>query len=106
VLASAHKRLGLYVDAYGFTRLRLTAEATILWLGGVFALILLALRRTAWLPRAGVALTAVAMLAFALSNPDLRIAERNLEGRVDVQVLRTLSADAAPAWSRRGAASI
>jgi Domain of unknown function (DUF4173) len=101
VLASALTRLGLYMDAYGFTRLRLTAHATILWLGGVFALLLIAgaTRRAGWLPRATVALTAAAVLAFAASNPDRRVAERNLErsGPVDERVLRELSADAAPA---------
>jgi hypothetical protein len=101
VLASALTRLGLYMDAYGFTRLRLTAQATILWLGAVFVLILAA-GRTAWLPRAVVAATAAALLAFAASNPDRRIAERNLEryertGRLDEHVLRDLSPDAAPA---------
>ena len=35
VLASALKRLGLYEEAFGFTRLRLLADANILWLGAV-----------------------------------------------------------------------
>jgi hypothetical protein len=96
VLVSAFERLDLYMQAYGFTRARLTAEATILWLGGIFALLLLA--RARWLPRATVALTAAALLAFAVSNPDRRIAEHNLErAKVDERVLRSLSADAAPA---------
>jgi hypothetical protein len=98
VLASALTRLGLYMDAYGFTRLRLTAEAVILWLGALFALLLVAGGRR-WLPRATVALSAAAMLAFAFSNPDRRVAEHNLEreGPVDERVLHDLSADAAPA---------
>lgn len=103
VLASALTRLGLYMDAYGFTRARLTAQATILWLGGVFALLLLAgaLRRTGWMPRATLALTAAALLAFAISDPDRRIAVRNLDryeeiGDRDPRVLSRLSADAAP----------
>jgi hypothetical protein len=100
VLASALTRLGLYMDAYGFTPLRLTAHATILWLGAVFGLILVVHRAT-WLPRATVALSAAALLAFAASNPDQRIAERNLDraertGRLDERVLRGLSADATP----------
>jgi len=93
VLASAFKRLDLYVDAYGFTRAGLTAEATILWLGGVFALLLVA--RTSWLPRATLAFTAAALLAFAISNPDRRIAERNVGKLFDASVLGNLSADAA-----------
>jgi hypothetical protein len=104
VLASALTRLGLYMDAYGFTRLRLSAQATILWLGGAFVLILVA-RGAAWLPRATVALSGAALLAFAVSDPDLRIAERNVDryertGRIDTEVLRGLSADAAPALVR------
>jgi hypothetical protein len=104
VLASAFERLDLYMSAYGFTRLRLTAEATILWLGGLFSLIVVAgaLRRAGPLPRATVALSAAALLAFAISNPDRRIAERNLErfeetGRLHEAVLRELSADATSA---------
>jgi hypothetical protein len=101
VLASALTRLGLYMDAYGFTRLRLTAQAAILWLGAIFVLIVIA-PRAAWLPRATTALTAAAVLAFAISDPDRRIAEHNLDryertGRLDESVLRGLSADAAPA---------
>ena len=101
VLASALTRLGLYMDAYGYTRLRLSAEGAILWLGGVFALLLIAgaARRMGWLPRATVALTGVAVLAFAISNPDRRVAEHNLKRAepADERVLRDLSADAAPA---------
>jgi hypothetical protein len=95
VLASALTRLDLYMEAYGFTRARLTAQATILWLGGVFGLLLIA--RSKWRPRATLALTAAAVLAFAVSNPDRRIAERNTGERFDAHVLRSLSADAAPA---------
>ena len=42
VLASALKRLGLYEEAFGFTRLRLLAHGGILWLGGLFVLVLAA----------------------------------------------------------------
>jgi hypothetical protein len=101
VLASALTRLDLYVDAYGLTRLRAGAQLAILYLGAVFALVLIAgaTRRARWLPRATVTLTGVAILAFAVSDPDRRIAERNLErtGRLDERLLRSLSADAVPA---------
>jgi hypothetical protein len=107
ILASALTRLGLYEEAYGFTRLRLAAHAVILWLGGVFVLLLIAgaLRRTAWLPRATVALTGAATLAFALADPDRLIAERNVDryertGNIDRPLLKTLSPDAAPAIAR------
>jgi Domain of unknown function (DUF4173) len=104
VLASALMRLGLYEQAYGYTRARVAAQATMLWLGGVFALVLAsgAVRRAAWLPRALVALSAGGLLAFAASDPDRRIAAHNVEryertGRIDPGVLETLSPDAAPA---------
>jgi hypothetical protein len=106
VLASALKRLELYEEAFGFTRLRLLAHAGILWLGALFVLIV-ALHRTGWLPRATVAMSAAAALAFALSNPDGRIAAHNLERHsVDVFYLRELSADAAPALARGGRARL
>jgi hypothetical protein len=107
VLASALKRLGLYEHAYGFTRLRLLAQAQLLWLGALFVAILVAgaARRTAWLPRAVVALSVAAALAFGLADPDRSIAERNIDryertGELDVFYLGRLSADAAPALAR------
>jgi hypothetical protein len=107
ILASAYKRLGLYEDAFGFTRLRLAADAAILWLAGLFVLVLAAgiAGRATWLPRAVVALTAGGILAFAISNPDGRIADRNIDrwertGRIDIGALDGLSADAVPALTR------
>jgi len=99
VIASALRRLELYEEAYGFTRLRLTADAILLWLGALFLLVLAAgAFGGAWLPRAAVAVTGAAVLLFALSNPDRRIASRNLaHGKVDVAYLRNLSPDALPA---------
>jgi Domain of unknown function (DUF4173) len=104
VLASALTRLGLYEAAYGFTRLRLVAHMTILWLGTVFVLVIAAglIPRGGWLPRAVVATSVLTMLGFALANPDGRIATRNGEryvrtGDIDTSVLRSLSADATPA---------
>ena len=107
ILASALTRLNLYEEAYGFTPLRLAADAAILWLGGLFVLVLAAgaARRARWLPRAVVALSAAGMLAFAVSDPDRRIAEHNVDrfertGRIDAIALERLSADAAPALMR------
>jgi hypothetical protein len=109
VLASALKRLGLYEEAYGFTRLRLMAHGAILWLAALFALILAAgaLKRGALLPRATVALSALAALTFALSNPDGWIASHNLAraGEVDRAYLHDLSADAEPALAGTGLAA-
>ena len=107
VLASALTRLGLYEEAYGFTRLRLAAHGAILWLGGLFVLVLAAglARRAGWLPRAAVAFTGLAVLAFALADPDRRIAEHNVDryertGKLDEDYLAELSLDAAPALAR------
>jgi hypothetical protein len=109
VLASAYTRLHLYEDAYGFTRARLAADAVIVWLAALFVLVPAAgvIRRTQWLPRGVVALSATGILAFAISNPDGRIATHNIDryertGRIDTSVLRGLSVDAAPALRRLG----
>jgi hypothetical protein len=105
ILLSALHRLRLYEDTFGLTRARLGAEAVALWLGGLFLLLIAAAaarRARRHLPRAALAGTAVALLAFSLARPDAVIAERNIErwrqtGKLDVAYLQTLSADAAPA---------
>lgn len=104
VLASAFQRLALYETAFGFTRDRVTAHATILWLGVLFVLVLVlgATRRTGDLPRAAVAWTGLALLAFGAAQPDAIVAHGNLERfaateQLDLWVLSRLSADAAPA---------
>lgn len=105
VLASALRRLDLYEEAYGLSRLRLAADSVALWLGGLFALVLAAglvrsvRRRFTEIVLLGSAAT---LLAFTLANPDGIVARRNVErwretGRLDVDYLGTLSADAAPA---------
>ena len=107
VLASALHRLGLYEQAYGFTRPRLAVHALLLFGGGLFVLVVAALAsgRRGWLARATVLLGAVAALAFWASDPDGRIATRNVEryestGRLDTAYLAGLSADAVPALLR------
>ena len=96
VLASALKRLGLYEETYGFTRLRFAAHATLLYLGVLFCVVLLTRS-----PQLLVGVTGAAVLLFALANPDRRIAEHNLDryertGKIDVAYLKTLGADATP----------
>lgn len=104
VVASAAHRLDLYQDAFGATRLRLAAAATIVWLGALLALVLAtaAAGRYAVLPRACVLATALVVLGVVLIDPDRRIAERNVDryardARIDLDYVRGLSADAAPA---------
>ncbi|MER5322851.1 DUF4153 domain-containing protein [Streptosporangium roseum] len=111
ILVSALHRLDLYVDAYGFSRLRASVEAAIWWLGGIFALVLVAgaarlTRRgnAGWFPRTLVAMTGAALLAFAVWNPDLRVAETQLAVRtlaqIDQDYLGSLGAEAVPALDR------
>ncbi|WP_436760497.1 DUF4153 domain-containing protein [Streptosporangium sp. V21-05] len=111
ILFSALHRLDLYADAYGLSRLRASVSATVLWLGGIFALVLAAgaARLTGrgharWLPRTVVIMTSASLLAFAVWNPDLRVAEtqiavRGVE-RVDLAYLGDLGAEAVPALDR------
>lgn len=105
VVASALHRLQLYEDAFGLTRTRLAAE-TFAWGLGVLFLVVLAagvvraVRRE--LARIVVAGAALGLLAFSVSNPDGRIAERNVErwrhtDNLDAAYVQGLSADAVPA---------
>ncbi|MEO3823222.1 DUF4173 domain-containing protein [Actinomadura sp. B10D3] len=108
VVAVALRRLYLYEETYGWTRLRLWVHAFELWLGFVVVLVAVAgivKGRVAWLPRAVAASGAVAMIALAGVNPDGFIAEHNVArysdtGKIDVGYLRNLSADAVPALDR------
>ena len=101
IVASALKRMSVYQDEYGFTRLRIFVDAIELTLGVMFLLVLVSgvtLRGT-WLPRAAVLTGAVALLALATINPDAYVARHNVQrlsatGKVDVDYLRVLSADA------------
>lgn len=107
VVAVALRRLYLYEEASGWTRLRLWVHAFELWLGLVVVLVAAAgvRLRARWLPRAVAASGAAGLIALAALNPDAFIAERNVgrfehTGRLDVQYLRGLSADAVPALDR------
>ncbi|MEU9204566.1 DUF4153 domain-containing protein [Streptomyces sp. NPDC048332] len=103
VVASALRRMDLYVDAYGLTRLRISVAAVELWLGVVLVLIMAAGAFGAkMLPRAVAASAAVGVLAFGLISPDGLIAEQNVarydrHHSIDIEYLRGLSADAVPA---------
>jgi hypothetical protein len=106
VLASALKRLLLYEQEYGFTRLRISVHAVILWLAGVLLMVMIAgaLNRSSWLPRAVVALSAASLLVLNIVNPDGLVAARNVEryagtDKLDLAYLGILSPDAVPALS-------
>ncbi|MGI8329345.1 DUF4153 domain-containing protein [Actinomadura scrupuli] len=107
VVAVALRRLYLYEETYGWTRLRLWVHAFELWMGLVVVLIAVAgIRlRAAWLPRAVAMSGAAGLLALSLLNPDGFIAARNVDhfrhtGSADLSYLSGLSADAVPALDR------
>ncbi|MEU4233822.1 DUF4153 domain-containing protein [Nonomuraea sp. NPDC026600] len=110
VLASALHRMDLYTDAYGLSRLRLSVQATVWWLGALFALVMLAGavrllgRGTGWLPRTIVLVTGLGLGAFAIVNPDLQVAQTQVEVRgvakLDADYLGDLGAEAVPALDR------
>jgi hypothetical protein len=99
--------MSLYEREFGFTRLRLAATTTEIFLGAVLVLLLVAGLRLSggWLPRAVVATAALTLLGLAAVNPDAYVARHNVDrfartGSIDVAYLATLSADAVPALSR------
>ncbi|TRV80193.1 DUF4173 domain-containing protein [Streptomyces sp. 130] len=103
VVASALRRMDLYVDAYGLTRLRISVAAVELWLGVILVLIMAAgVFGPRLLPRAVAASAAAGVLAFGLISPDGLIAEQNVQRyrndhAIDIEYLKGLSADAVPA---------
>lgn len=103
VVASALRRMDLYVDAYGLTRLRVSVAAMELWLGIVIVLIMAAgVFGGRWLPRAVAVSGAAGVLIFGLVSPDALVAERNVEryrtsDKIDINYFQQLSADAVPA---------
>ncbi|WP_433179008.1 DUF4153 domain-containing protein [Actinoallomurus sp. CA-150999] len=107
VVAVALRRLFLYEQAYGWTRLRLWVHAFELWMGLVIVLVAVAGIRlkAAWLPRAVAAAGAAGLLALGLWGPDGFIAAHNVDrfrhtGSADLPYLAGLSADAVPALDR------
>ncbi|WP_406512849.1 DUF4173 domain-containing protein [Streptomyces sp. NBC_00161] len=106
VVASALRRMDLYVDAYGLTRLRVSVAAMELWLGLVIVLIMAAgVFGASRLPRLVAGSAAAAVLVFGLLSPDGMVAEKNVaryqqDGKIDLAYFQSLSADAVPALDR------
>ncbi|MEU0357097.1 DUF4153 domain-containing protein [Streptomyces cyaneofuscatus] len=107
VVASALRRMDLYVAEYGLTRLRISVAAMELWLGVVFVLILAAgVFGARFLPRAIAVSAAAAVLAFGALSPDAVVAGQNVQRfeddrtSIDIDYLKGLSADAVPALDR------
>ncbi|MFI2752390.1 DUF4153 domain-containing protein [Cellulomonas sp. P22] len=103
VVASALRRMDLYVDVFGLTRLRVFVVVVELVMAAVLVLVLVAgVRwRAGWLPRTVVQVVAVAMLGLAVANPDAMIARHNTAAGpdaplMDLTYLQGLSADAVP----------
>ena len=103
VLVSALRRLGLYEEAFGFTRLRFAGHVVILWMSAVIVSVMVAgaLWRAVWVPRVTVGLAAVALLVVNVMNPDAFIAKKNIDrfeatGKIDTAYLADLSVDAVP----------
>ncbi|MDX3234756.1 DUF4173 domain-containing protein [Streptomyces sp. ME03-5709C] len=106
VVASALRRMDLYVGAYGLTRLRISVAGVELWLGLLIVLVMAAgVFGARWLPRAVVVSAAASVLAFGLVSPDALIAGQQVSrfastGKIDLAYLRDLSADAVPELDR------
>jgi hypothetical protein len=103
ILVSALKRLLLYENAYGFTRLRTYTHVAIIWMGVLF-LVFLGLLLIGRLRRFAL-VASLGMLGFAatlnLLNIDAFIVRMNanrLEAtdQIDIQYLASLSEDAVP----------
>lgn len=103
VVLSALRRMDLYVDAFGLTRLRTTVAVAEGVMGVVLVLLLVAGVRWsgAWLPRVVAGLVGGAVLALAVADPDALIVRHNTQADLavplDVRYLQGLSADAVPA---------
>jgi hypothetical protein len=104
VVASALHRMWLYEQEYGWTVLRLCVATFEVWLGAVLVTLAAAWarRRTAPVPPTVVVSAAVVLLGLAIAGPDALVARWNVErfrqnGKIDVEYLSHLSADAVPA---------
>nr|WP_245703347.1 DUF4173 domain-containing protein [Streptomyces lushanensis] len=106
VTASALRRMDLYVEEYGLTRLRVSVAAMELWLALVLVLILVAgAVGGRWLPRAVAASAGAAVLVLGLLSPDALVAESNVDRyerlhKLDAGYFQELSTDAVPALDR------
>jgi hypothetical protein len=104
IMGSAFKRLYLYEQAYGFTALRLYSHAFTVLLAVIFIILAYKIIRSAS-TQAFAFPAFLAVIAFLAClnaiNPDAFIARQNIAryqstGKIDVEYLGRLSADAAP----------
>ncbi len=108
IMLSAHRRLNLYEEAYGFTTLRLWSHLFILWLAAAFILLLVHIVHKKSENQFVLQLFISALCFFALINlinPDNFIARQNIDrftttGKLDTYYLGGLSEDATPAVAK------
>lgn len=108
IMFSAHTRLQLYEETYGFTLPRLYSHIFIGWLAIVFGLLLFHIVRERRENQFAlqVFLSVIAVLLFVnVLNPDAFVAGKNIDrfrqtGKIDLFYLGTLSEDALPAVSQ------
>jgi hypothetical protein len=104
IMLSAHMRLGLYEQTYGFTRSRLLAHMFIYWMAVAFVLIAIYIIRAEKEHEFAFRLFVAVLAFFAvlnLINPDALIARHNIArlsstGKIDAYTLTNLSEDATP----------
>jgi hypothetical protein len=107
IMLSAHMRLNLYEEAYGFTMLRLLSHLFIAWLAFAFVLLLVHIVMEKNEKNFALHLFISALCFFALINlinPDDFIARQNIDrfnsvGKIDLYYLSNLSEDAVPVIS-------
>lgn len=104
IMVSAHQRLSLYEEAYGFTILRLLSHLFIFWLAVAFGLLAYNIIREKSNQQFAFQLfvSALGLLAVVnIINPDAFVTKQNIArynevGKLDAYYLSTLSADSAP----------
>ena len=102
ILLSAHLRMSLYEEAYGFTYLRILTHAFMAYLFGLFVISLGKIwRPTIPLLKSYIVVSIVAYTLINYVNVDKVIAENNIErynkgNSIDIAYLSGLSYDAVP----------
>jgi hypothetical protein len=104
IMLSAHLRLTLYEDTYGFTRQRLFSHLFIVWLAAAFVLFAVFLVRKQHEKTFALSLFISVLAFFAvlnILNPDALVARQNVArytrtGKLDQSYLMKLSEDATP----------
>ena len=102
MLLSAHLRMSLYEEAYGFTYLRILTHAFMVYLFGLFVISLAKIwRPTIPLLKSYIVVSIVAYTLINYVNVDKVIAENNIErynngNSIDIAYLSSLSYDAVP----------